>query len=178
MNGAVRFSLVFALAGLLTVSISATAQETPGGWGPLEYLLGEWVGGGGGQPGQGEGEFSFQLDLQKHVLVRKNFAAYAAANGRPAFRHDDLMIVYREAGGAPPQAIYFDSEGHVIHYSVTVSSDGKTIAFLSDAAPAAPRYRLTYILTGGHTVSIKFEIAPPGKPDAFSTYIEAQARRK
>jgi len=178
MNRITRVSLVIAAAGLLTVSINARAQETPGGWGPLEFLLGDWVGEGGGQPGQGGGGFSFQLDLQKHVLVRKNHAAYPAANGRPALTHDDLTIVYREAESALPKAIYFDTEGHVIHYSVSVSSDQKTCEFISEALPTGPRYRYTYVKTGSDTLDLKFEIAPPGKPEAFATYIEAKAKRK
>jgi hypothetical protein len=160
------------------VSTASSAQETTSGWGALEFLLGEWVGEGEGQPGRGEGEFSFQLDLQKHILVRKNFALYPAAKGRPAFRHDDLMIVYREPESAPPEAIYFDSEGHVIHYTVAVSSDKKTFTFVSEEWPGSPRYRLTYLKTGSDTLTIKFEIAPAGKPDSFSTYIEAKAKRK
>jgi len=178
MKRIARVSMLIAAAALWSVSMSVRAQEMPGEWGPLESLLGEWVGEGGGQPGQGEGGFSFQPDLQKHILVRKNYAVYPAANGRPAFRHDDLMIVYRELESAAPKAIYFDSEGHVIHYSVSVSSDQKTFEFVSEMLPASPRYRFTYTKTGNDTLAIKFEIAPPGKPDAFATYIEAKAKRK
>jgi hypothetical protein len=88
------------------------------------------------------------------------------------------MVVYRDSESGPPTALYFDSEGHVIHYSVTASSDQKRIEFVSEALPASPRYRLTYVITGSDTLTLKFEIAPPGKPDSFSTYIEAKAKRK
>jgi len=44
--------------------------------------------------------------------------------------------------------------------------------------PSSPRYRLTYVKTGSDTLTLRFEIAPPGKPDSFSTYIEAKAKRK
>jgi hypothetical protein len=178
MNRTVRIFLLVTIAGLLPLSVVNRAQETASGWRPFENLLGDWVGEGGGQPGQGGGEFSFQLDLQKRVLVRKSYAAYPAANGRPAFRHDDLIVVYRESENSPVKALYLDSEGHVIHYSVRVSGDQKTIEFVSDVLPSTPTYRLTYLMTGGNTLNIKFEIAPPGKPGAFSTYIEAKAKRK
>ena len=52
------------------------------------------------------------------------------------------------------------------------------IQFTSEAQPSSPRYRLTYLKTGEKTLSLKFEIAPPGKPDAFATYIEAKAHKK
>jgi hypothetical protein len=88
------------------------------------------------------------------------------------------MVLYRESDNAPPTALYVDSEGHVIHYSVTTSADKKTIEFLSEVSPSSPRYRLTYTKTGSDTLTVRFEIAPPGKPEAFSTYIEAKAKRK
>jgi hypothetical protein len=178
MNRRVRVLLLVAVTGLWPLSIASRTQETTGGWGLFEYLLGDWVGEGGGQPGQGTGEFSFHSDLQNHILVRRSYAAYPPTKDRPAFRHDDLMVVYRESDNAPPRALYFDSEGHVIRYLVTASSDQKTIEFVSEVLLSSPRYRLTYLRTGSDTLTLKFEIAPPGKPEAFSTYIEAKAKRK
>jgi len=96
----------------------ASAPAHAGDWGPLEFLVGNWTGAGGGDPGQGNGAFSFTPDLQNTVLVRKSFAAYPPANGKPAFRHDDLMIVYRDERSHDFRAIYFDSEQHTIQYSV------------------------------------------------------------
>ena len=147
-------------------------------WAPLSFLLGEWTGEGSGQPGQGAGGFSFLPDLEKNVLVRKNRADYPATKDRPAFSHTDLMIVYREPGAVKLRAIYFDSEGHVIHYTVDPSADGNAVQFLSDSSTSNPRYRLTYTKTGADTVGIQFEIAVPAKPDFFTTYIQATARRK
>lgn len=144
---------------------------------PLQFLTGDWIGEGSGGPGQGSGGFSFKLDLQDKVMVRKNVANYPATADRPASTHDDLMIIYKEPG-APMRADYYDSEGHVIRYAVTVDAGGKTVQFLSDVAPNAPRYRLSYTSTGKDTVSIKFEIAPPGKPEEFKAYIGATAHRK
>jgi hypothetical protein len=178
MNRTVRLLLLVTVVGLLPVTIVSGAQEATSGWASLECLLGDWVGEGGGQPGQGAGEFSFHPDLQNRILVRKNYAAYPPTKDRPGFRHDDLMVVYRESDNAPLRALYFDSEGHVIHYSVTASSDQKTIEFVSATLPSSPRYRLTYVRTGSDTLTLKFEIAPPGKPHSFSTYIEAKAKRK
>ena len=178
MKRELRLLIPVVLAGLLFANIRSSAQETTSGWAPFGYLLGDWAGEGGGQPGEGAGEFSFHLDLQNRILVRKNYAAYPPANGRAAFRHDDLTVVYRESENSPLKAVYFDSEGHIIHYSVEVSSDQKTIEFVSEVLPSSPRYRFTYVKTGSDSVALKFEIAPPGKPDAFSVYIEAKAKRK
>jgi hypothetical protein len=161
---------------LLAAAISVAGQQSDDPFKPLEFLIGDWVGEGGskGGPGQGSGEFSFQYDLQRKVLVRKNNAVYPPQGGRAGYRHDDLMIVYRE--GKALRAMYFDSEDHVIRYAVEPSAG--VVTFLSDPVPDQPRYRLIYRKTGATTASLDFEIAPPGKPDAFQNYITAAVRRK
>jgi hypothetical protein len=140
-------------------------------WAPLAFLIGEWTGEGGGGPGQGTGGFSFLPDQDGKILVRKNRADYPASKDRPAFSHTDLMIVYVEPGEAKLRAIYFDMEDHVIHYTVEPSIDGYSVQFVSD------NFRLTYRKMGPDILALKFEIAPPGKPGAFTTYIDATARR-
>jgi hypothetical protein len=167
------------IALLLCTAKIAGAQSTGPNWAPFGWLVGDWVGEGAATDrGQGTGGFSFALDLQKNILVRKNWADYPAANDRAAFRHDDLMIAYQESAKDPVQAIFFDSEGHVIRYTASVSADGNTIQFTSEAQPSNPRYRLTYLRTTEKSLTLKFEIAPPGKPDAFATYIEATSHKK
>ena len=157
----------------LFLAAALSAAPSPDPWAALRYLAGEWKGEGGGAPGQASaGGFTFHFDLQGKVFVRTSFAEYPAAAGRPAFRHDDLMVIYEENG---PRAIYFDNEDHVIRYRVIAATDAVT--FVSDPAPSAPRYRLTYRRTGAATVSIRFEIAPSGKPEAFAPYLDATARR-
>ncbi len=171
-------SISFLLFVLVIASSVASGQGTHvdslwRGWQPL---MGEWVGGGGGTPGQGEGGFSFTTDLQGTVLIRKNYASYPATPERPAFRHDDLMIVAHENGRTI--ADYFDNEGHVIRYAVSFSPDSNEVVFVSDIAPAQPRFKLTYVKEKEGEVKILFDIAPPGKPEAFSRYIEATAIRR
>ncbi len=147
-------------------------------WAPLEFLVGDWVGEGSGEPGRGSGGFTFKYDLDKKILVRINYAEYPATKDRAAFTHRDLMLVYPDSTGHALRAIYFDNEGHVINYSVSVSQNPEVIRFTSDPSPSSPRYRLSYAKTSSAIVSIRFEIAPPGKPDVFSAYIEAVARRR
>src|SRR5262249_15309755 len=87
----------------------------------LRFLLGDWRGEGGGQPGQAAGDFSFTPTLQGRVVVLKSFADYPATADKPAYRHDDLMVLYAgEAGGL--RADYYDNEGHLIHYAGSASA--------------------------------------------------------
>jgi len=164
-----------ALILLLTTSLWSQPADR---WRDLRFLVGEWTGEGGGSVGQGMGVFSFQPELGGKILVRRNTADYPAANGNPATHHEDILTVYLEAEGRAPEAIYFDSEGHVIHYSVEIDPAGKSVRFVSLAQPGQPRYRLTYRDAGKGLVDGQFEIAPPGKPEAFSRYLEWSARRK
>ena len=140
--------------------------------------MGEWTAGGSsGVPGHASsGSFSLVRDLGGAILVRKNHAEYPPSGGRPAIVHDDLMIIYHEAGAT--RAFYDDNEGHVIHYAVTFSSDKKRIIFLSDQSAGAPRYRLTYDDQQPGLTKVLFEIAPPDKPDQFAKYVEAVVHRK
>lgn len=174
-----KLSRAFLAAFLLTTL--SFAQQTPAAsnsWADWNFLLGEWnVGQGGGVPGQASaGYFSLTPQLDGQILLRKNHSEYAAANGKPAVVHDDLMIVYREGGLT--RALYNDSEGHVIHYNVSFSPDKKRITFLSEAVAGQPRFRLVYENLGPDTVNVVFEIAPPDKPDQFSEYVEGVVHRK
>lgn len=144
-------------------------------WNDWAFLKGEWVGEGSGQPGEATGGFVFSAGLQDRVLIRKSWAEYPAQNQKPAYRHDDLMIVHQDEG-AQVRADYFDNEGHVIRYTVAFAPSHDAVVFTSEPSGAAPQFRLTYTKVSEGHVAIRFEIAPPGKP--FSTYLQATAHRK
>ena len=158
---------------MLTLALlAALAAQSGGGWETLHFLEGDWVGiEGSGQPGKAAGGgFSLHRELGGKILVRRNRAEYAATKDRAAFVHEDLMVIYPDA----KRAVYFDSEGHVIHY--TIEADGKSAVMVSEPDASAPRYRLSYRSAGADSLSILFEVAPPGKD--FQKYIEAKVRRK
>jgi len=171
--------IVFPAVRATGKSVAQTAASAnDSAWTALGALLGNWTGEGSGDPGQGTGGFSFAWDLQGKILVRKSYADYPATKDRPASSHQDLMVVYQEPDTRLSKAVYLDNEGHVINYTVTLSPDAKSIVFLSELRPSTPRYRLIYIMTGKDRVELTFEIAPPDKPDSFTTYIKAGARRQ
>ena len=163
---------------LLMSNLSLSAKQTAKvvTWDSWKFLLGEWIGEGGGNvPGQGTGGSKFYLDLQDRILVRTNFSEFPATKDRPAFSHNDLMIIFQESGTV--RAVYFDNEGHVIYYTAEFSEDYNTLTFTSDIKPSEPRFRLIYLKEGAK-LKLKFEIAPPGKPEGFSTYIESVMKKK
>jgi hypothetical protein len=141
-------------------------------WKDFRFLIGNWV--SEAKPGAGTGKFTLEPGLEGKVLVRRNFADLPAAKGRPAEKHEDLMVIYPESS-RQFRADYYDSEGHVIHYSVAPTDSG--LVFTSPAS-AGPRFRLTYTRAENSTVRVKFEIAPPGKASQFRTYLEGTVRRQ
>ena len=163
---------------IATVFPAAAQQSKDTNWDDWHFLLGKWTAEGGGQPGQAStGGFSFDSDLQGKILVRRNYSDYPATGNKAGFRHDDLMVIYQEPQKGT-SAVYFDNEGHSIHYAVSLSDDKKTITFVSDVTPSTPRFRLIYRRLKDDSLSVEFDIAPPGRPDSFSKYVEGRARRK
>ena len=144
----------------------------------LNTLAGDWVAQGGGQPGQGEGNFSFQFDLDKKVMVRKNTSEYPPVGNKPAIVHLDLMVIYSISTTDSLKAIYFDNEGHTINYSIYFADEEKTIQFVSNTLQNIPVFRLTYSFTDKDNMTVNFEIAPPGGPGNFRSYVKGSAHRK
>lgn len=168
--------LLIVVVSLITLSVFAQPQQKPINWDKWNFLIGEWVGEGNGQPGQGSGSFTFQTDLDGMILVRKNHTEFPATTDRPASIHNDLLYIYPDFSGTPSKAIYFDNEGHVINYSINYTDN--SIVFTSDMIPNAPRFRLSYTSLGNDAVNVKFEFAPPQGPEDFKVYIEGKSIRK
>jgi hypothetical protein len=168
---------------LLLLSISTPVRSFPqttkegDNWEPFRFLIGEWTGKGSGSPGEAGGAFSFSFDLEEKILVRRNRAVYPATKEKPAYSHTDLMVIYKD--GPATRAIYFDNEGHIINYVVTVPQDLPTrVTFLSDISASAPRFRFVYRKVNNDSMTFQFDIAPPGKPEAFTKYLEGSLVRK
>jgi hypothetical protein len=157
----------------LLASVAAFAQPLsagePKGLDPFRFLIGMWQSSGGGKPGEGSGTAEFSQGLGGRIITRKSFAEYPPSAGSPGYRHEDLMVMYI-SNDSSVNADYFDNEGHVIRYAVRSPAPGEAV-FLSPASPAAPRYRLSYSLASEGSLNGKFEVAPPGHPDEFATYL-------
>lgn len=162
------------LVSMLTLPLAAqnTSASTADPWQALSFLEGTWAGKTQGKDDVSIGSvYTFKRELKKHILSRHVVAEVAGCKGPTALdcEHDDLLYVYEDAPGQPLKAIYFDNEGHVIHYDVS-TPDATTAVFLSEPSKPGPRYRLTYQLKDT-VMSGKFQIQPPGQTD-WKTYLE------
>ncbi len=155
---------------LFLLSIPLYSQDNSVDWSKFNFLAGEWVGTGEGDPGKGEGKFSFAYDLDNNIFVRKNRNIIPASQTSIEKIHDDLMIIY-PAEGPGFKAIYFDNEGHTIDYSVKFEE--KSVVFISEKKTNMPFFRLTYTLSDENTVKISFDFSQDGTN--YRTYLEGNA---
>lgn len=160
---------------VMSLGVSALAAAEPAELQPFAFLVGEWPASGSGQPGAGTGSSVFSRGLQDRVILRKSYAEYPPASGKPASRHDDLMILYAGPGGGV-RADYYDNEGHIIRYVVQSPAAGQAV-FLSEAASGEPKFRLSYRLDADGILKGEFAIAPPGAADAFKPYLTWESRK-
>jgi hypothetical protein len=165
------------LAAVLFFSLSVFAPTSSPASSPfqsLSFLEGTWNATAQGNGGAAaSGSYTFRLELANHVLARHS---YTAARKGPAdynCEHGDLLYVYKDAGKL--KSIYFDSEGHVIHYDVT-TPEPNTAMFLSDPAIPGPQFRLTYTLRND-IMSGKFQMQMPGQT-SWNTYLEWSGSKK
>ena len=172
-----RFPGVLALFMVAAIGGAQSRSADVPGLTALKFLEGKWVGEGSSEVGHGGGYASFEEDLQGKALVRRNHAEYPATQDRPVYKHDDLMIIYLDPDSKGLRAFYTDSEGHVIHYTVSVAADGNTVTFLGEKAPDAPQYRLTYTRLGEDKMTILLEMSQPNEAGRFQKIVEGRMQK-
>ena len=175
MQSWAMFCTLSLIAGSPPFAQTLGAQVASVEWGSLSQLAGHWIAdSGGGQPGATiRAEETFTLELSGRILVRHDFSEYAGANGAQSTRHDGLLVIY-PTGPQTFAAHSYDNEGHVIDYAVTTSN--RVIMLTSAVVAGTPRFRLTYS-PDNSTMRVRFEIAPPGQPDTFQTYVSGTTHR-
>src|SRR5215831_18434971 len=94
-----------AFAAILCTTAPVHGQQDSA-WKGLQFLVGNWVGIAGEKDtplGAAQGPFSFEIQLNKQIMVRKSAAEYASGE-----KHDDLMVIYADPPANTPKAIYWD----------------------------------------------------------------------
>jgi hypothetical protein len=173
-----RFIAAAFLMGLTLAQYHQAFSAPTDPWKALAFLEGTWDAHtqGGSAHARGSGTYSFAPELNHHVLVRRSGDS-ADCSGPKGFdcEHSDVLYVYQEVQDQPPKAIYFDSEGHVIHYAVS-TPDSTTAVFISEASPSGPQFQLVYQLTGT-VMSGKFQMRMPGQT-TWKSYLEWSGAKK
>ena len=133
-------------------------------WEHLAFLIGSWSSPVSGAPGEGvSGSTTFTYDLDQRIIVRRSRAEFAPQPGETkGLVHDDLLIIYQQPSEKALRAIYFDNEGHIIHYTLEFPDGRRAVVFESEASQVSPRARLVYEMTADNTLEIEFSVAAPG----------------
>jgi hypothetical protein len=171
-----RILLLFLTSFLLVPA--AFAQDSAADlakWKPLQFLVGNWEAKTAGSEVKSIGTYSFQPELNGTILARHGTAESCKGPKDFDCDHHDRLYVYHDATvESGMRAIYFDNEGHVIRYIVTVPSAAKVV-FQSEAGPG-PQFRLTYELVNG-TMLGKFQVAAAGQTE-YHSYLEWSGGKK
>ncbi len=171
-----KLLVVFAViaAGVLNAQ---TPSKGKGQWSALSFLEGTWeaITEGGAAKASAAGTYSFKRELGGHILARHSSADRCKGPTDFDCDHGDLLYVYEDGPGQPLRAIYFDNEGHVIHYGVSAPTPTSVI-FISDEGAPGPRFRLVYELKDS-VMSGKFQMQMPGKADWMS-YLEWSGKKR
>ena len=169
------------LLGLACCPLTASLAQTPAAaqgdaWKPIAFLEGTWDAKAQGSTGaEAAGSYTFRLELDGYVMARHSRTAECKGPAGFDCEHGDLLYVYADVPGQPLKAIYFDSEGHVIHYGVS-TPDATTAVFLSDASTPGPQFQLVYALHGA-VMSGKFQMRMPGQAE-WRSYLEWSGEKK
>jgi hypothetical protein len=113
---------MFAVVTLLRAcGMTAQTPTKADPWAGLRFFIGTCKAKttGGAAQAHSSGDYSFQLELRDHVMARHSGGG--ACKGPEDFdcQHSDRHYIYLAGNRLAWQAIYFDNEGHVIHYDVS-----------------------------------------------------------
>jgi hypothetical protein len=171
-------TICFALAALSCLSVSPQTSSSPNSdpFASVSFLEGTWDANVQNNASVNlSGRYTFARELDGHILARHstndpNCKAPASFD----CAHGDLLYVFQDTAGSPLKAIYFDNEGHVIHYNVSTSTPA-SVMFLSEPGPG-PQFRLTYESAAG-VMTGRFQMQMPGQ-SGWRTYLEWSGRRR
>jgi|ERR1700743_1980087 hypothetical protein len=168
-----RFAGLLPLVLTIPLFAQNAAPISPDPWHTLLFLQGTWSASTtsvGSSEGKVIGTYTFRPELGNHILARHT-TSIEGCKGPATFDcdHGDLLYVYQDAAGQPLKAIYFDNEGHVIHYDVS-SPNATTAIFISDASNPGPQFRLIYELKDALMWG-RFQMRMPGQKD-WKSYLE------
>jgi len=152
---------------------------------PLDFLTGTWNAHttSGSAAADVAGTYTFRRDLNGHALDRSSSADSCQGPSTFDCSHHDRLTIFSDPNAfavhhASLLALYLDSEGHTIYYTVS-TPDPNTAIFLSQGPPTAPHFRLIYHLDGSGPSAImtgKFQMAAPNSTD-FHSYLEWSGTR-
>jgi hypothetical protein len=160
----------------LPMAAQTAPSAAPASFKSLSFLEGTWEARTAENGAvKASGLYAFKSELGGHVLARHS-STDPNCKGPASFdcAHGDLLYIFQDGEGQPLKAIYFDNEGHVIHYTVTTPTPTSAV-FLSEPGPG-PQFRLVYELKDA-SMNGKFQMQMPGQSE-WRSYLEWSGAKK
>lgn len=154
--------LCLAAAATLLLAVPASAADLSQPLAPLQFLVGNWVAADGHSEGGhvNRGTATFEPAAAGTALLRQDHTEVFDSGGHKVEDFGQVMLIYPEGGKL--RADYFDGQ-HPLHYTSVSIDPNHSVRFETAPQPGAPSFRLTYTKTAADTLSVKFEMAPPGQ---------------
>ena len=113
-----------------TATVASPAPSDP--FLGVRFLVGSWESKttGGIAQAKASAGYAFRLELRDHILARHSRSGACNAPDDFDCQHSDLLYLYPTPDGSAIQAIYFDNEGHIIHYYVTTPAPNSVVSSL------------------------------------------------
>lgn len=180
MENLVRHWLVLGLALLLPMIAAPADAPKPDPWQPVRFLLGQWEGTSGGQPGEGRVQRTYEFALANRYIHERNTSIYPPQEkNKKGETHEHWSMLSYDRARKLLVLRQFHSEGFVNQYVIRpeISTD-KKVVFESERFENLSgewRARESYETVGGDEFIETFEIAEPGKD--FEIYSQAKLKR-
>ena len=171
------YSVLATVFVLCFAAMGQTSNETSDSFRALRFLEGTWDANVQNNSAVTlSGRYTFERELGGHVLARHSTSdPGCTAPATFDCKHGDILYVFQDGPGLPLKAIYFDNEGHVLHYNVS-TPDPTSALFVTDPSQPGPQFRLVYELKGT-LMSGKFQMKMPGQQD-WKSYLEWSGAKK
>ncbi len=180
-NNIINRKTIFIVLLLLPVLSFGQTTKQDSIWKPLKFLVGSWIGKGGGDPGEGTYERSYQFIFNKKYIEVKNKSVYPSSTDNPKGEiHEDIGYISFDKLRNTFVLRQFHIEGFVNQYKLdSISDDGKRIVFISESIEnikSGWRAKETYEILGDNEFTETFELAPPDKE--FEVYSKVTLKKK
>jgi len=171
--------MIALLIVMLPSLILAQTEEERDVWAPLHPLIGEWQGTGAEGKSKVEARYQFVL-ADKYVEVWHRSVFEPTERNPEGEVHEDKGFISFDANREKFVFRQFHVEGFVNTYALdSLSADGKTIVFNSEAienAPAGTRAKIEITVSNEDELTAVFHVAWP-KSD-FQCYSRNHLKRK
>jgi hypothetical protein len=164
----------FVLVLFLPFFVASFQTKKPDVWEPLRFLEGTWEGQGDGMSGVSMVRQEYQFILNGNFLRMKTRSEFKPQEKNPKGEiHEDVGFFSHDKARKKVVLRVFYVEGFINQYIGTISEDGKTLTFETEAienAPPGTRAELVFQKTGVDALEQSFYVAWPGKDfSCFST---------